>query len=333
MIQGQRLPVRRNQARRRIKRTLVRHGVDFDPYPRLDQHQDDILCDLEMTRSVPLPDNKDHPSSVRRSLTDATGASASAHSKRYRSTTTMTPEQLARKRANDRNAQRAIRTRRKAQVSQLEAELEALKNKPYACCRKLLQRNLELECELAMMKGSPLPCPSRATPTGHADEGTTAAQSPEMHGVNGQSYPNGEDSARTLLLSPSGGCDSSSETTSPVAVIYPKCGLESRDAPLQGPIAAVYAAESVAMANPALVTCGQVCPTIPSPSIPDLWPTGTTYANDGGIMDGLYPGGSEYRANSEHNPFTFSAMIHISNTHTSCVGTSPGACQQQQSAL
>ncbi|KAG8419511.1 hypothetical protein J3458_004368 [Metarhizium acridum] len=248
-----------------------------------------------MTRSVPVPSNKDHPSSVRRSSTDATGTSAP--NKRYRSITTMTPEQLARKRANDRNAQRAIRARRKAQVSQLEAELEALKNKPHACCRKLLQRNLELECELAMMKGSPLPCPSRATPPGHADEGTTVAQSPEMHGVNGQSYPNGEDPARTLLMSPAGGYDSPSETNSPVAMIYPQCGLESRDAPLQGPNAAVYtanyAADNVAMANQALVSCGQVCPTIPSPSMPDLWPTGTPYAHAGGIMDGLVTLGAQ----------------------------------------
>lgn len=227
----------------------------------------------------------------------------------------MTPEQLARKRANDRNAQRAIRARRKAQVSQLEAELEALRNKPHACCRKLLQRNLELECELAMMKGSPLPCPS-ATPA-HTDEGTSTHASPEMHRVNGQlespTYPPGGDmedsmSARTsagaLLLSPAGGCDldssMSGETTSPAAVmstIYPKCGLESRDAPLQGAVATVYASESInatCMANPGLdvVTCGQVCPQarIPSPSLPDLWPAAGTppYAtNAGGIIDGL----------------------------------------------
>lgn len=76
--------------------------------------------------------------------------------KRTRSVSTLTPSQLARKRANDREAQRATRTRTKELIGQLERELEELKNKQSReqTVQELLHRNKALEVELNRLKKS-----------------------------------------------------------------------------------------------------------------------------------------------------------------------------------
>ncbi|KAL1881420.1 hypothetical protein VTK73DRAFT_3938 [Phialemonium thermophilum] len=73
-----------------------------------------------------------------------------------RSVSTLTPSQLARKRANDREAQRAIRARTKEHIERLERELEELKNQR-SCdetVRVLLKKNQELEEELRNLRES-----------------------------------------------------------------------------------------------------------------------------------------------------------------------------------
>ncbi|KAH6605487.1 hypothetical protein Trco_004640 [Trichoderma cornu-damae] len=72
-----------------------------------------------------------------------------------RSVSTLTPSQLARKRANDREAQRAIRARTKEHIERLERELSELKGVQSRDrkVQELLRRNKFLEEELARLKG------------------------------------------------------------------------------------------------------------------------------------------------------------------------------------
>lgn len=67
-----------------------------------------------------------------------------------RSVSTLTPAQLARKRANDREAQRAIRARTKEHIENLEREIEELRSSHSRdeTVRNLLRRNKALEDEL-----------------------------------------------------------------------------------------------------------------------------------------------------------------------------------------
>jgi len=67
---------------------------------------------------------------------------------------TLTPSQLARKRANDREAQRAIRARTKEHIERLEREIEELKSHGSrdALVQQLLSRNKELEQEVASLR-------------------------------------------------------------------------------------------------------------------------------------------------------------------------------------
>ncbi|KAG4269038.1 hypothetical protein FPRO04_12315 [Fusarium proliferatum] len=71
-----------------------------------------------------------------------------------RSVSTLTPSQLARKRANDREAQRAIRARTKEHIDRLERELEDLKSNQGRdqTVQELLRRNQALEEELMRFK-------------------------------------------------------------------------------------------------------------------------------------------------------------------------------------
>lgn len=73
-----------------------------------------------------------------------------------RSVSTLTPSQLARKRANDREAQRAIRARTKEHIERLERELEELKSRHSRdeTVQDLLKRNKALERELMALRES-----------------------------------------------------------------------------------------------------------------------------------------------------------------------------------
>jgi len=67
---------------------------------------------------------------------------------------TLTPAQLARKRANDREAQRAIRARTKEHIERLEKELEVLKAQQSRdeTVKGLMARNKKLEAELVVLR-------------------------------------------------------------------------------------------------------------------------------------------------------------------------------------
>ncbi|ODA79231.1 hypothetical protein RJ55_04824 [Drechmeria coniospora] len=71
-----------------------------------------------------------------------------------RSVSTLTPQQLARKRANDREAQRAIRARTKDHIEKLEQELEELRSLQSRdkTVQDLLRRNKALEDEVRHLK-------------------------------------------------------------------------------------------------------------------------------------------------------------------------------------
>jgi len=71
-----------------------------------------------------------------------------------RSVSTLTPSQLARKRANDREAQRAIRARTKEHIERLERELEEYKSRQSRdeTIQSLLRKNKALERELLTVK-------------------------------------------------------------------------------------------------------------------------------------------------------------------------------------
>ncbi|KAH7190482.1 hypothetical protein DER44DRAFT_851431 [Fusarium oxysporum] len=71
-----------------------------------------------------------------------------------RRVSTLTPKQLARKRANDREAQRAIRIRTKEHIERLERELAELKRNQSRdqTIQDLLRRNTAIERELIRLK-------------------------------------------------------------------------------------------------------------------------------------------------------------------------------------
>ena len=70
-----------------------------------------------------------------------------------RSIAKLTPDQLAKKRANDREAQRAIRERTKHQIEGLEREIRDLKSqKPYQDLQLALQQKQAAEAEIIDLK-------------------------------------------------------------------------------------------------------------------------------------------------------------------------------------
>ncbi|KAL9567475.1 hypothetical protein ACKAV7_008425 [Fusarium commune] len=79
---------------------------------------------------------------------------AKRKTKGTRSASILTPAQLARKRANDREAQRAIRARTKEHIERLERELAELKSKQSRdqTVQELLRRNKAIEKELIQLK-------------------------------------------------------------------------------------------------------------------------------------------------------------------------------------
>ncbi|KAL5611933.1 hypothetical protein BROUX41_000500 [Berkeleyomyces rouxiae] len=84
----------------------------------------------------------------------AAGASSASRKRAVqasRGVATMTPDRLARKRANDREAQRAVRERTKAQIRELQDEVLVLKS-DQAQLQHVLQENSVLQAENSAMK-------------------------------------------------------------------------------------------------------------------------------------------------------------------------------------
>ncbi|EFZ03823.1 hypothetical protein X797_012490 [Metarhizium robertsii] len=82
--------------------------------------------------------------------------SSSAKRKGIRNVYTLTPSQLARKRATDREAQRAIRARTKEHIERLEREIEDLRVSHVSdkTVQELLRRNKALNDELCQLRRS-----------------------------------------------------------------------------------------------------------------------------------------------------------------------------------
>ena len=87
-----------------------------------------------------------------------------SRAKGTRSVSTLTPSQLARKRANDREAQRAIRARTKEHIESLERELEELRRTQNRdeTVQDLMKRNRALETELQRLRDT-MGVPSSST--------------------------------------------------------------------------------------------------------------------------------------------------------------------------
>ncbi|KAF5121934.1 hypothetical protein E5D57_012406 [Metarhizium anisopliae] len=108
---------------------------------------------------------------TRSSSAEPAKPSSSSKRKGTRSVSTLTPSQLARKRANDREAQRAIRARTKEHIERLERELEDLRSSQGRdkTVQELLRRNKALEDELCQLKesmGVSMTSSPYSTPTG-----------------------------------------------------------------------------------------------------------------------------------------------------------------------
>ncbi|KAJ3453716.1 hypothetical protein MRS44_017963 [Fusarium solani] len=84
-------------------------------------------------------------------MVGSSSAGAAKTTKRTRGVRTLTPSQLARKRANDREAQRAIRARTKEHIEWLERELKSEQSRDQTV-QELLRRNKALEDELNRLK-------------------------------------------------------------------------------------------------------------------------------------------------------------------------------------
>ncbi|KAK4133781.1 hypothetical protein BT67DRAFT_43692 [Trichocladium antarcticum] len=93
------------------------------------------------------------------------GAGRPSKRKGTRSVSSLTPQQLTRKRANDREAQRAIRLRTRQHIQQLEETVKELQNRKLqerlrdAELQKLVERNGQLEREVAALRGEGRPYP------------------------------------------------------------------------------------------------------------------------------------------------------------------------------
>ncbi|KAI0466753.1 hypothetical protein F4859DRAFT_526439 [Xylaria cf. heliscus] len=107
-----------------------------------------------------------------------------------RSVSTLTPSQLARKRANDREAQRAIRARTKEHIENLEREIDELRSQQSRdqTVRDLLGRNRALEEEVKQLReslGIRTARPSLSYPSSYT--GSSSQQSP--YGQSTPEYP------------------------------------------------------------------------------------------------------------------------------------------------
>ncbi|KAI1502609.1 hypothetical protein F5X99DRAFT_153478 [Biscogniauxia marginata] len=110
-----------------------------------------------------------------------------------RSVSTLSPSQLARKRANDREAQRAIRARTKEHIENLEREIDELRSRQNRdqTIQELLQRNKILEEEVHRLRDG----------TGIHSSGTSDPYQPSYHGSSTRTSPFGHSTTECHLVS------------------------------------------------------------------------------------------------------------------------------------
>ena len=121
-------------------------------------------------QSPPDHYSSENSESKKRPNPNSTGKRASRAG--TRSVTTLTAAQLERKRANDREAQRAIRQRTKDHIENLERRIEELTSNQ-GVTEKLIQRNKELENENALLRSRLGPA---AVPLGVDGQGRLSRQ-------------------------------------------------------------------------------------------------------------------------------------------------------------
>jgi FtsZ-binding cell division protein ZapB len=96
---------------------------------------------------------KREPSTAPSALADGDGPSKKKKMAGGRGVANLTPEQLAKKRANDREAQRAIRERTKNQIEALERRIEELTSQqPYQELQAVIRAKEAVEKENAEIK-------------------------------------------------------------------------------------------------------------------------------------------------------------------------------------
>ncbi|KAL8418982.1 hypothetical protein RB594_002262 [Gaeumannomyces avenae] len=107
-----------------------------------------------------------------------------------RSVSTLTPSQLARKRANDREAQRAIRARTKEHIERLEREVEELKSKQNRdeTLQELVRKNKALEKELMRLRESYGIPTSHPYPTPLYDDSGVSSRASSSFGQHSPDY-------------------------------------------------------------------------------------------------------------------------------------------------
>ncbi|KAL8306042.1 hypothetical protein RB601_009132 [Gaeumannomyces tritici] len=107
-----------------------------------------------------------------------------------RSVSTLTPSQLARKRANDREAQRAIRARTKEHIERLEREVEELKSKQNRdeTLQELIRKNKALEKELMRLRESYGIPTSHPYPTPLYDDSGVSSRASSSFGQHSPDY-------------------------------------------------------------------------------------------------------------------------------------------------
>ncbi|KAI0813261.1 hypothetical protein GGR55DRAFT_566310 [Xylaria sp. FL0064] len=150
----------------------------------LNQH---TLPSSSSRNTSPAISNSDSPVNMHKHTTDK---AKGGKRKGTRSVSTLTPSQLARKRANDREAQRAIRARTKEHIENLEREIDELRSQQSRdqTVQDLLGRNRALEDEVRRLRES-LGIRSAGHNAPYPSSYTSSSSQPSSYGHSTPEYP------------------------------------------------------------------------------------------------------------------------------------------------
>ncbi|KAI0601834.1 hypothetical protein F4775DRAFT_589144 [Biscogniauxia sp. FL1348] len=138
------------------------------------------------SQNVPVPVPEDQRTRKRRAAT----AAAAAGGPSSRGVANLTPEQLAKKRANDREAQRAIRERTRNQIETLEKRVQELTSQqPYQELQAVIRQKEAVEAENAEIRGRLASIMALIQPVLSGQQARTAYASPASTFVPSQSVP------------------------------------------------------------------------------------------------------------------------------------------------
>ncbi|KAI0392077.1 hypothetical protein F5Y17DRAFT_478134 [Xylariaceae sp. FL0594] len=155
------------------------------------EHLTHILPSSSSQTSSPAVSTPDSSASMTKSSTNMESTKGGKR-KGTRSVSTLTPAQLARKRANDREAQRAIRARTKEHIENLEREIDELRSQKSRdqTVQELLGRNRALEDEVRRLRES-LGIRTAAGPgmPPYPTSYSGSSSQPSSYGTNTPEYP------------------------------------------------------------------------------------------------------------------------------------------------